>query len=80
MTTAGPPSAPSPVEPGRSASREGEVGSDDLPPDAASALDIIRAQRLAIRDRFELDTRVLFGAWGAAWLLGNLVLFSTAQP
>ena len=99
MTTAGTPSAPSPVDPepadplagGRTAAdplpalveprldAQSFAPGEDAPPDAASALDIIRAQRLAVRDRFEPDTRVLFGAWGAAWLVGNLVLFATAR-
>ena len=60
-------SAPSPEAP------------DEQLPDAASALDIIRAQRAAVRDGFEPDTRVLFGVWGVSWLVGNLVLYSTAR-
>lgn len=77
MTTHGtsPASGPSASSPSVSS----PATPDELAPDAASALDIIRAQRHAVRDGFEPDTRVLFGAWGVAWLVGNLLLYSTAR-
>ncbi len=52
---------------------------DDGPLDPEQVLDIIREQRLAVRDRVEPDGRLLFGAWGVAWLVGYLVLFATAR-
>jgi len=70
-------SASSPLEP----ELDVPLGEDEgeLPPDAASALDIIRAQRSAVRDAAEPDTRLLLAAWGVAWLVGNLLLFATAR-
>lgn len=73
MATPGPQSAPSPADPGLD---ETDV---DPAPDPAGALDIIRDQRRAVRDRAEPDSRILFLRWGGAWLLGNLVLFATAR-
>jgi len=52
---------------------------DDAPLAPEQVLDIIREQRLVVRDRVEPDGRLLFGAWGTAWLVGYLVLFSTAR-
>lgn len=51
----------------------------DAPPDPSQVHEIIRAQRLAVRDGIEPDARVLFGAWGVAWLVGYLVLYASAR-
>lgn len=67
------------TKPTESPSSSAPEPDDDAPLDPAGALDIIRAQRLAVRDSAEPDTRLLFGAWGVAWLVGNLVLFATAR-
>ena len=84
-------SAPSPVEPEldgplADATTDAEGDTDatadddgDLPPDAASALDIIRAQRTAVRDTVAPDSRLLLAAWGLAWGVGNLLLYVTAR-
>lgn len=52
----------------------------DAPPDPAQVADIIRAQRAAVRDAVEPDPRILFGAWGGAWLVGYLALYASARP
>jgi hypothetical protein len=51
----------------------------DEPLDVAESLAIIQAQRMRVRDQVGPDPRVLFGAWGIAWLVGYLVLWSTAR-
>lgn len=51
----------------------------DSPPDPAQVADIIRAQRAAVRDAVEPDPRILFGAWGGAWLVGYLALYASAR-
>jgi hypothetical protein len=70
-------SASSPLEP----ELEAAIGEDEgeLPPDAASALGIIQAQRAAVRDAAAPDSRLILLAWGLAWLVGNLALFWTAR-
>ena len=45
--------------------------------DPAEMLRMIRQQQEAARDATEPDGRVLFGAWGLAWLIGYLALWST---
>ncbi|WP_454850594.1 hypothetical protein [Promicromonospora soli] len=47
--------------------------------DPAETLRMIRHQQEAARDATEPDGRVLFGAWGLAWLIGYLALWSTAR-
>lgn len=44
--------------------------------DPAEGLRIIAAQTAKVRSR-EPDTRLIFGAWGVAWLLGYLALYLT---
>ncbi|MBB2923492.1 hypothetical protein [Cellulomonas cellasea] len=51
----------------------------DEPLDLAESLAIIQAQRARVRDQVAPDPRVLFGAWGVAWLVGYLVLWSSAR-
>ena len=51
----------------------------DEPLDLAESLAIIRAQRGRVLDQVAPDPRVMFGAWGVAWLVGYLVLWSTAR-
>lgn len=52
----------------------------DQPLDLAESMAIIQAQRLRVRDHVAPDPRLLFGAWGVAWLVGYLVLWFTAGP
>lgn len=47
------------------------------PLDPAEGLRIIAAQTARVRSR-EPDSRLIFAAWGAAWLLGYLALYLTA--
>jgi len=53
-------------------------GPDAAPLDPADSLAIIRAQRDVVRDSAAVDGRVLFGAWGVAWLVGYGVLYASA--
>lgn len=56
----------------------GLPGDDDLeetPLDPAASLALVEAQRRAVRRVVEPDNRLLFGVWGVAWLLGNLLLW-----
>ncbi|GGM10441.1 hypothetical protein ACFQBY_09355 [Promicromonospora citrea] len=47
--------------------------------DPAEMLRMLREQQDAARDATEPDGRLLFGAWGLAWLVGYLALWSTAR-
>ncbi len=51
----------------------------DPPLDPAASRAIIEAQRTAVREHTEPDGRLLFGGWGAAWLIGYLALYLTAR-
>jgi hypothetical protein len=51
---------------------------DAAPLDPADSLAIIRAQRAVVRDSAAVDGRVLFGAWGVAWLVGYGALYASA--
>ena len=42
---------------------------DDTPLDPRAGLDIVAAQRRRVRDS-DVDERLMFGAWGVAWVLG----------
>ena len=55
------------------------LDAEDATLDVEAALGIISAQRAAVRDTVEPDTRLLFATWGLAWLVGNLLLFVTAR-
>lgn len=48
---------------------------EETPLDPAAALALVAAQRRAVRRVIEPDNRLLFGAWGVAWLVGHLLLF-----
>lgn len=65
----GSPSTPS--TPGKS------DGSEGLDP--AETLRMIREQQERARDATEPDGRLLFAAWGLAWLIGYLAMWSTAH-
>lgn len=56
-----------------------EHPSDPAGLDPAEMLRMIRQQQEAARDATEPDGRVLFGAWGLAWLIGYLAMWSTAR-
>lgn len=47
--------------------------------DPAETLRMIRQQQEATRDATEPDGRLLFGAWGLAWLIGYLAMWTTAR-
>lgn len=47
--------------------------------DAAETLRMIRQQQEVARDAVEPDGRLLFGAWGLAWLIGYLAMWLTAR-
>ncbi|MDR7383109.1 hypothetical protein [Promicromonospora iranensis] len=63
-------------EPART-SDDGAASSTGLSP--AETLRMIRQQQEAARDAVEPDGRLLFGAWGLAWLIGYLALWTTAR-
>lgn len=62
------PTSGKPVETG------GEAGLDP-----AETLRLIRQQQEAARDATEPDGRLLFGAWGLAWLIGYLAMWLSAD-
>ncbi len=43
---------------------------DDSPPEPGAARSIIDDQRGKVSEQLDLDARILFGAWGTAWLVG----------
>lgn len=47
--------------------------------DPAETLRLIRQHQEAARDATEPDGRLLFGAWGLAWLIGYLAMWTTAR-
>ncbi|GHH70018.1 hypothetical protein [Promicromonospora soli] len=47
--------------------------------DPAETLRMIQQQQEAARDATEPDGRLLFGAWGLAWLIGYLAMWITAR-
>jgi hypothetical protein len=65
------PTSDEPTEPARPGDSAGL--------DPAETLRMIRQQQEAARDAVEPDGRVLFGAWGLAWLIGYLAMWSTAR-
>jgi hypothetical protein len=62
------PTSDTPAEP------EGAAGLDP-----AETLRMIREQQEAARDATEPDGRLLFAAWGLAWLIGYLAMWSSAR-
>ena len=71
MTMATDPTSGTSAEPGRPADGAGL--------DPAETLRLIREQQEAARDATEPDGRLLFGAWGLAWLIGYLAMWTTAR-
>ncbi len=55
----------------------GEDVRDDEPIDVRTGLDIVAAQARRVRES-DVDDRLLFGVWGAAWLVGYGVQWWTA--
>lgn len=51
----------------------------DAPLDPAESLRLIREQQDRARDATETDGRLLYLAWGIAWLVGYLTLWASAQ-
>lgn len=47
--------------------------------DAAARLQMIDEQQNRARDRIEPDSRLLYGAWGVAWLVGYLAMWFTSR-
>jgi len=66
---------PEPVE--GSGRPEGPAETAGLDP--AETLRMIREQQEAARDATEPDGRLLFGAWGLAWLIGYLAMWASAD-
>jgi hypothetical protein len=48
---------------------------DDAPLDPAASAALIAEQRAKVEAAMDVDARVLFGAWGVAWLVGFTVLW-----
>ncbi|KFD44384.1 hypothetical protein IU11_02975 [Cellulosimicrobium sp. MM] len=58
---------------------DGAVGEPDEPSlGAAETLRLIREQQERARQATEPDSRLLFLAWGVAWLVGYLCLWTSA--
>ena len=54
---------------------------DDLPADPAAAVALVADQRARTRAELREDARLIFGAWGAAWLIGfGALWFADARP
>lgn len=54
------------------------VPEDDVPLDLVAGAALISAQRARVARETDVDSRLLLGAWGIAWLLGFGVLYSAA--
>lgn len=50
----------------------------DVPLDPAASVALIRAQRARVAAATDVDARLLFGVWGAAWLVGFGALYAVA--
>lgn len=57
--------------------RTGTTG-DDAPLDPREALAMLESERSRTQRQLEPDVRLLYGVWGAAWLVGFLVLWASA--
>jgi hypothetical protein len=55
-----------------------DPSSEDAPLDPAASAALIDAQRARVAVETDVDGRLLFGAWGVAWLLGFGALFLVA--
>jgi hypothetical protein len=51
---------------------------DDAPLDPAASAAIVAAQRARVAQETDVDGRLLFGAWGVAWLLGFGAMYAVA--
>ncbi len=51
---------------------------DDAPLDPAEGAALIAAQRARVAEATDVDGRLLFGVWGAAWLVGFGALYAVA--
>ena len=71
-------------EPGHGAQPRAAGGSapagdvDDVLTDLGATAAIIEAQRARVVEALDVDARLLFGAWGTAWLLGFGLLWAAA--
>ena len=52
---------------------------DDHEPSPEESWRIIDAQRQAVRDKVGIDERILYGAWGLAWVIGYTAMFADAD-
>lgn len=52
------------------------LSGDDVPADPREALALLSAERERTHRALEPDVRLLYGVWGAAWLLGFLALWT----
>ena len=59
-----------------------DTADDDVPLDPAAGAALVAAQRARVLAATDVDGRLLFGVWGAAWLLGfgALYLVSGDRP
>lgn len=46
------------------------LADDDAPLDPALGAAIVAEQRALVRERTDVDARLIFGAWGVAWVVG----------
>jgi len=56
----------------------GDAAADDAPLDLAASAALIETQRARVAAATDLDARLLFGVWGAAWLVGFAALYAVA--
>jgi len=58
--------------------RSSRTTDDDAPLDPRDALALLEAEHTRTQRQLEPDARLLYGVWGAAWLVGFLVLWTSA--
>ena len=58
--------------------RQADVSTDDAPLDLAATAALIAEQRARVAAATDVDARILFGAWGLAWLIGYGLVWDAA--
>lgn len=67
------------LDPGRADVTTLDLGADDdAPLDPAEGAALVAAQRARVVEAIGVDGRLLFGVWGAAWLVGFGALYAVA--
>ncbi|WP_299037629.1 hypothetical protein [uncultured Pseudokineococcus sp.] len=61
-----------------SAPRSPRATDDDAPLDPREALAVLESERSRTQRQLEPDVRLIYGVWGATWLVGFLVLWASS--